>query len=125
MCVLQYNTNEELHTEGIFVARQGGTIKANGLFSIGIGERFVIVAGINPRGPDIDYKSVSLSPVGLLSVTYTNASMIVTISSPLKGKNSIQLCSSSKTAAIWDGFTTAIDYHASEIKRRHLVQRVT
>ncbi|KAH3701289.1 hypothetical protein DPMN_076272 [Dreissena polymorpha] len=111
----KYNINEELHAEGIFVARQGGTMKANSLFSIGIGERFIVVAGINPRGPEIDYNPVSLTPVGLAGVTYKNASTIVTISSPLKGKNSFQLISSSKAAAIWDDFTTAIDYLASKL----------
>ncbi|KAH3841637.1 uncharacterized protein LOC127880066 [Dreissena polymorpha] len=111
----KYNINEKLQAEVIFVALQGGTMKANGLFSIGIGERFVVVAGINPRGPDIDYNPVSLSSVGLLGVTYENASTIVTISSPLKGKNSFQLCSSSKAAAIWNDFTTAIDYQASKL----------
>ncbi|KAH3837582.1 hypothetical protein DPMN_110977 [Dreissena polymorpha] len=69
--------------EGIFVVQQGGTMKANGLFSIWIGERFVVVAGINPRGPEIDYNPVSLTPVGLIGITYKNVSMIVTISSPL------------------------------------------
>ncbi|KAH3741528.1 hypothetical protein DPMN_048253 [Dreissena polymorpha] len=81
----KYNIDEELHTDGIFVALQGGTMKANGLFCIGIGEKFVVVAGIHTRGPDFDYNPMSLSPVGLLGVTYTNASTIVTISSPLKG----------------------------------------
>ncbi|KAH3727376.1 hypothetical protein DPMN_053310 [Dreissena polymorpha] len=90
-------------------------MKANGLFSIGIGERFIVVAGINLRGPEIDYNPVSFIPVGVLGVTYKNASMMVTISSPLKGKNSFQLCSSSKAAAIWDDFTTAIDYLASKL----------
>ncbi|KAH3841973.1 hypothetical protein DPMN_115460 [Dreissena polymorpha] len=112
----KYDIDEELHTEGIFVARQGGTMKAKGLFSIGIGERFIVVAGINPRGPEIDYNPVSLTPVGLTGVTYKNASMIVTISSPLKGKNSFQLCSSSKAVAIWDDLTTAIDYLASKLR---------
>ncbi|KAH3727411.1 hypothetical protein DPMN_053346 [Dreissena polymorpha] len=101
----KYNINEKLQVMGIFVVLQGGTMKANGLFRIGIGERFVVVSGINPRGPVIDYNPVSLTPVGLLGVTYTNVSMMVTISSPLKGKNSFQLCSSSKAAAIWDDFT--------------------
>ncbi|KAH3853758.1 uncharacterized protein LOC127875368 isoform X2 [Dreissena polymorpha] len=105
-----YNINEKFQAEGIFIALQGGTMKANGLFSIGIGERFVVVAGITTRGPDIDYNPVSLTPVGLLGVTYKNVSMIVTISSPLKGKNFFQLCSISKAAAIWNDFTTAIDY---------------
>ncbi|KAH3803738.1 hypothetical protein DPMN_132006 [Dreissena polymorpha] len=110
-----YNINEKLQAEGIFVVLQGGTMKANGLFSIGIGERCVVVAGINPRGPEIDHNPVSLTPVGLLGVTYKNASMIVTISSPLKGKISFQLCSSSKAAAIWDDFTTAMYYLASKL----------
>ncbi|KAH3833690.1 hypothetical protein DPMN_107002 [Dreissena polymorpha] len=110
----KYDINEKLQAEGIFVALQGGTMKANGLFSIEIGERFVVVAGINPRGPDIDYNPMSLTPVGMLSVTYKNVSTIVTISSQLKGKNSFQLCSSSKAAAIWNDFTTAIDYLASK-----------
>ncbi|KAH3841844.1 hypothetical protein DPMN_115325 [Dreissena polymorpha] len=111
----KYNNNEKLQAEGIFVALQGGTMKANGLFSIGIGERFEVVAGINPRGPDIDYNPVSYTPVRLRGVTYTNARMIVTISSPLKGKNSFQLCSRSKAAAIWNDFTTAIDNQASKL----------
>ncbi|KAH3803726.1 hypothetical protein DPMN_131994 [Dreissena polymorpha] len=108
-----YNINEKLQAEGIFVVLQGGTMKANGLFSIGNGERCVVVAGINPRGPEIDHNPVSLTPVGLLGVTYKNASMLVTISSPLKGKISFQLCSSSKAAAIWDDITTCITWHAS------------
>ncbi|KAH3841688.1 uncharacterized protein LOC127880048 [Dreissena polymorpha] len=111
----KYNLNEKLQAEGICVVLQGGTMKANGLFSIGIGERFVVVAGVNPRGPDIDYNPVSFTPVGMLSVTYKNASMIVTISSQLKGENSFQLCSSSKAAAIWKDFITAIDYQASKL----------
>ncbi|KAH3841854.1 hypothetical protein DPMN_115335 [Dreissena polymorpha] len=111
----KYNINEKLHAEGIFMALQRGTMKVNGLFSIGIGERFVVVAGINIRGPDIDYNPVSLSPVGMLSVTYKYASMIVTISTQLKGNNSFQLCSSCKAAAIWNDFTTAIDYQASKL----------
>ncbi|KAH3738250.1 hypothetical protein DPMN_044880 [Dreissena polymorpha] len=44
----KYNNTEKLHAEGIFAALQGGTMKANGQFSIGIGERFVVVAGITP-----------------------------------------------------------------------------
>ncbi|KAH3841970.1 uncharacterized protein LOC127875916 [Dreissena polymorpha] len=111
----KYNINEKFQAEGIFVVLQGSTMKAKGLFSIGIGERIVVVAGINPRGPEIDYNPVFLIPVGLLGVTYKNASMIVTISTPLKGKNSFQLCSSSKAAAIWNDFTTAIDYLASKL----------
>ncbi|KAH3859165.1 hypothetical protein DPMN_101881 [Dreissena polymorpha] len=90
----KYYINEKLQAEGIYMALQRGIMKANGMFSIGIGEKFVVVAGINTRGPDIDFNPVSLTPVGLLGVTYKNASMIVTISSPLKGKNSFQLCSS-------------------------------
>ncbi|KAH3886314.1 hypothetical protein DPMN_010318 [Dreissena polymorpha] len=54
----KYNINEELHAEGIFVARQGGTVKANGLFSIGIGERFIVVAGIKPRRTGYRLQSV-------------------------------------------------------------------
>ncbi|KAH3727380.1 hypothetical protein DPMN_053314 [Dreissena polymorpha] len=58
----KYNINEKLQVMGIFVVLQGGTMKANGLFRIGIGERFVVVSGINPRGPEIDYNPVSLTP---------------------------------------------------------------
>ncbi|KAH3741557.1 hypothetical protein DPMN_048282 [Dreissena polymorpha] len=111
----KYNINEKLHAEGIFVALQGGTIKANGLFSIGIGVRFVVVAGINPRGQDIDYNPVSFTPVGMLGVKYKDARTIVTLSSPFKGKNYFPLCSSSKAAAIWNDYTTAIDYRASKL----------
>ncbi|KAH3738259.1 hypothetical protein DPMN_044890 [Dreissena polymorpha] len=89
-------------------------MKANGLFSIGIGERFVVVAGITPADRISTTIRCSLTPVVLLGVTYKNASMIVTIYSPLKGKNSFQLYSSSKSAAIWDDFTTAIDHMASK-----------
>ncbi|KAH3789594.1 hypothetical protein DPMN_167779 [Dreissena polymorpha] len=111
----KYNINEKLLAEGIFVSLQGGYMKAHGPFSIRIGERFVVVAGINSRGPDIDYNPVSLTPVGMLSVTYKYASRIVTISSQLKGTNSFQLCSSSNVAAIWDDFTSAIDNQASTL----------
>ncbi|KAH3789552.1 hypothetical protein DPMN_167733 [Dreissena polymorpha] len=111
----KYNINEKLLAESIYVSLQGGYMKAHGPFSIGIGERFVVVAGINPRGPDIDYNPVPLTPVGMLSVTYKYAIRIVTISSQLKGTNSFQLCSSSNVAAIWDDFTSAIDNQASTL----------
>ncbi|KAH3851048.1 hypothetical protein DPMN_093526 [Dreissena polymorpha] len=105
----KYNIDDRLQAEGIFVALHGGTLDAIGLFSIGIGERWVVVAGINLRGPHIDYDLKSLTPVGLLGVTYKNCSRVITISSQFKSKQSFQLCSSRKDAAVWDDFTTAID----------------
>ncbi|KAH3851053.1 hypothetical protein DPMN_093531 [Dreissena polymorpha] len=105
----KYNIDEILLAEGMFVALHGGSMDAIGLFSIGIGERCVVVAGINLRGPHIDYDLKSLTPMGLLGVTYKNCSRVITISSQFKAKQSFQLCSSRKAAAVWDDFTTAID----------------
>ncbi|KAH3859003.1 uncharacterized protein LOC127872653 [Dreissena polymorpha] len=105
----KYNIHETLQAEGIFVALLSGTMDAVGLFSIGIGERCVVVAGINLCGPHIDYDLKSLTPARLLGVTYKNCSKIITFSSQFKSKQSFQICSSAKAAAIWDEITTAID----------------
>ncbi|KAH3851052.1 hypothetical protein DPMN_093530 [Dreissena polymorpha] len=105
----KYNIDEILQAEGMFVALHGGSMDAIGLFSIGIGERCVVVAGINLRGPHIEYDLKSLIPVGLLGVMYKNCSRVITISSQFKATQSFQLCSSRKAAAVWDDFTTAID----------------
>ncbi|KAH3853746.1 uncharacterized protein LOC127875369 [Dreissena polymorpha] len=115
-CILRskYNIDEKLQADGIFVALLGGTVEAIGLYGIGIGERCVVVAGINLRGPHIDYDLVSLTPIGVLDVKYKNASRIITISSQFKARQAFQLCSNEKAAAIWDDFTTAIDCLSSK-----------
>ncbi|KAH3853754.1 hypothetical protein DPMN_096286 [Dreissena polymorpha] len=87
----KYSIDEKLQAESISVALLGGTVEAIGLYGIGIGDRCVVVAGINLRGPHIDYDLVSLTPRGLLDVKYKNASRIITISSQFKAKQAFQL----------------------------------